>query len=120
MQVATSRSQVCQRLRYMRVLAPVSALVLVLAQQVFEHTVLMGLPTFQHFMTQVVFYAVTVPVALWLLVNWMLERVEQPAAGEAGGRSDPLAGLTRREMEVGLWGPLFTPTICFSTNLAPS
>ncbi len=61
---------------------------------------LVGLPTFQHFMTQVVFYAVTVPMALWLLVNWMLERVEQPAAEEAGGRSDPLAGLTRREMEV--------------------
>ena len=61
MQVATSRSQVCQRLRYMRVLAPVSALVLVLAQQVFEHTVLMGLTTFRYGPSLARVVATTVP-----------------------------------------------------------
>lgn len=74
---STRRSLLYRRLRTLRIAAPLAAFVLVLGQQIVEHTALRSLDVFEHFMTQMLFYGVMGPVLAWGTLTWIAYRVRE-------------------------------------------
>ncbi len=65
----TAHSPLYRRLTRLRIQAPLLALALVLAHQIFEHTLIADLPRWQHFLTQVLFYGLVGPLLAWLALS---------------------------------------------------
>ncbi len=69
----SSASQLDRRISRLRWQAPLLAFVLVLLHQLMEHTVLISLPRWQHFATQLVFYGAVGPILAW----WALTSIRR-------------------------------------------
>lgn len=63
--------KLAQRIQRWRWQAPVFALLLVLVQQLLEHTILLHLPRWQHFASQMLFYGVIGPVLAWWALTFL-------------------------------------------------
>jgi len=78
------RPKLSQRINRFRWGAPILAFLLVLTHQLIEHTWLIGLPRWQHFTTQLVFYGLIGPfLAWWALTSLRRQAAETEAAHQA-------------------------------------
>ncbi|HFE66496.1 MAG TPA: GAF domain-containing protein, partial [Chloroflexi bacterium] len=80
----TASSHLYRRITRLRWQAPLFAFLLVLAHQVIEHTVLLKLPPWQHFISQMLFYGLIGPLlAFWALSSLRRSVVETGKAERA-------------------------------------
>lgn len=94
----TKHSPLYRRLSRLRIQAPLLALALVLAHQLFEHTLIVQLPRWQHFLTQVLFYGLVGPALAWLALTSLRRSVgeTEEAEREAQLAHDQLKRANRR------------------------
>lgn len=94
----TTHSPLYQRLSRLRIQAPLLALALVLAHQIFEHTLIADLPRWQHFTTQVLFYGLVGPALAWLALTSLRRSVGETleAEREAQRAHEQLVRANRR------------------------
>lgn len=78
----TTHSPLYRRLTRLRIQAPLLALALVLAHQIFEHTLIADLPRWQHFLTQVLFYGLVGPTLAWLALTSLRRSVGETVEAE--------------------------------------
>ncbi len=80
----TASSHLYRRITRLRWQAPLFAFLLVLAHQIVEHTVLLKLPPWQHFISQMLFYGLIGPLlAFWALSSLRRSVVETGKAERA-------------------------------------
>ncbi len=79
---ASEASDLYRRIGRLRWQAPVLAVLLVLAHQVVEHTWLRGLPHWEHFLTQVLFYGIVGPFLAWWALTSLRRQVRETEIAE--------------------------------------
>ena len=79
---ASEASDLYRRIGRLRWQAPVLAVLLVLAHQVLEHTWLRGLPHWEHFLTQVLFYGIVGPFLAWWALTSLRRQVRETDMAE--------------------------------------
>lgn len=75
-------SKLYQRITRLRWQAPILALLLVLAHQLLEHTLLRQLPNWWHFSTQVLFYGLVGPLLAWWALTSLRSSVGETESAE--------------------------------------
>lgn len=80
--VESPKSKISHRIGQLRWQAPALALILVLAHQIIEHTWLVHLPRWQHFISQVLFYGLLGPTLAWWALNSLHKRALETEEAE--------------------------------------
>ncbi len=96
-----NRSNLYDRLTRLRFQVPVLALLLVLAHQTVEHTILASLPRWQHFATQVLFYGLVGPILAWFALSSLRRSArETEEAEKALKQAHSQTTLANRRLEL--------------------
>jgi len=80
--VESPKSKISHRIEQLRWQVPALALILVLAHQIIEHTWLMHLPRWQHFVSQVLFYGLLGPTLAWWALSSLHKRALETEEAE--------------------------------------
>ena len=91
-----SSSTLLNRIARYRWQLPSLILILVLVHQIIEHTTLIELPRWQHFLTQVLFYGIIGPVTVRFLLVWIHKRLaeKEQLERQVWARNQQIASLT--------------------------